>query len=81
MPVDLPTAAPPHPECPLEFVDRRPYKNDENLQIGINGFVQMTLRDDVLRAEYLDVYGTVVCSEDWTTKDGVLSRLAIKFSV
>ena len=81
MPVDLPPDAPPHPECPLEFVDRRHYKNDENLQIGINGFVQITLRGNVLRAEYRDVYGTVVCSEDWTIKDGVLSRLAIEFSV
>ncbi len=77
MPVDLPPDVPAHPECPVEFVDRRRYKNDENLEIGMNGFVRMILRDNTLRAEYVDLYGATICSEDWTSKDGVLSRIAI----
>jgi len=80
MPVDLPPDVPPHPECPVEFVDQRHYNNDENLRIGMNGFVQMTLRDNTLRAEYVDLHGTVICSEDWMAKEGVLSRIAIQFS-
>jgi hypothetical protein len=76
MPVDLPPANPPHPECPVEFADDRVYRNDENLQIGYNGFTRLTLQGNLLSAEYVDLEGTVVFSETWRADQGTLSRTA-----
>jgi hypothetical protein len=75
MPVELPPATPKHTECALEFIDARHYKNDENLQIGVNGFVQMTLQANRLDADYIDVHGAKIFSEKWVVEDGVLARL------
>jgi hypothetical protein len=76
MPVEFPPSPPPHPECVVEFVDNRKYNNDENLDIGFNGFVKMSLNREQLNAEYVDVYGTAIYSETWTAQDGVLTRIA-----
>ena len=74
MPVDLPPKAPLH-DFAVEFVDERLYPNDENLVVGYNGFAKMTLRDDELRLDYVDVRGTRVFSETWTVDQGKLVRL------
>jgi Calcineurin-like phosphoesterase len=78
MPVDLPPQTPIHPECPIEFVDDRPYPNDENLQVGYNGFARLTVRDDLLHAEYVDLDGTVLFSETWQADRGTLRRIEDK---
>jgi hypothetical protein len=59
----------------VEFVDDRLYPNDENLVVGYNGFAKMTLRDDELTLDYVDVRGTRVFSETWTVDQGKLVRL------
>ena len=74
MPVELPTGEPLHPECPLEFIDNRPYTNDENLPLGMNGFVRIVLKGPTLDAEYVDLHGDVAFSESWQIKDGQLTR-------
>jgi hypothetical protein len=74
MPVDLPPKAPLH-EFAVEFVDERLYPNDENLVVGYNGFVEMTLRDNKMTLDYVDVRGARVFSETWTVDQGKLVRL------
>ena len=74
MPVDLPPKTPLH-DFAVEFVDERLYPNDENLVVGYNGFAKMTLRDDQLTLDYVDVRGTRVFSETWTVDQGKLVRL------
>ena len=74
MPVDLPPKAPLH-DFAVEFVDERLYPNDENLVVGYNGFAKMSLRDNQLTMNYVDVRGTRVFSETWTVDQGKLVRL------
>jgi Calcineurin-like phosphoesterase len=76
MPVELPPADLKHPECVVEFVDSRVYLNDENLVIGFNGFAKMSLNQDRMNVDYVDVRGTPVYSETWSARDGVLTRIA-----
>ncbi|MCB8883070.1 GMC family oxidoreductase [Acidisoma cellulosilytica] len=66
MPVDLPPARPPHPECSVEFTDLRRYPNDENLTIGYNGYARLTLRGARAAVDYIDIDGAVIFSECWT---------------
>jgi hypothetical protein len=73
MPVDLPPAAPLH-DFVVEFVDQRVYPNDENLKVGFNGFAQMTLRENRLTLDYLDLRGLRVFREAWTVERGQLVR-------
>jgi hypothetical protein len=72
MPVDLPPPRPEHAACVVEFTDRRHYHNDETLKIGYNGFAQLTLRGKCLTADYVDLCGKTVFSEDWKVDDGKL---------
>jgi hypothetical protein len=57
------------------IIDDRVYPNDENLSVGFNGFARMTLCDDRLTLDYVDVRGTRVFSETWTGDRGKLIRL------
>jgi hypothetical protein len=77
MPVDLPPKAPLH-DFAVEFIDDRLYPNDENLVVGYNGFAKMSLRDNQLTMNYVDVRGTRVFSETWTVDQGKLARLTAR---
>lgn len=74
MPVELPHAAR-YEQCVTDFVDERSYPNAEGLQIGFNGFARLSLQQERLAAEYVDVLGTVIYSEAWTVENGTLKRL------
>jgi hypothetical protein len=74
MPVDLPPKTPLH-DFAVEFIDGRLYPNDENLIVGYNGFAKMTLRDNQLTLDYVDLRGTRVFSETWAVDQGKLVRL------
>jgi hypothetical protein len=76
MPVELPPVPPLYPECAVDFVDGRVYPNDENLVIGFNGFARISLDQDLLKAEYVDVHGEVIYSEIWAAQNGQLNRRA-----
>jgi hypothetical protein len=75
MPVDLPSR-PKHQKCPVEFVDRRLYSdNDENLKkIGINGYAQLALRGNRAAVRYIDLRDIELFREIWTVENGVLMR-------
>ena len=77
MPVDLPPKAPLH-DFAVEFIDDRLYPNDENLVVGYNGFAKMSLRDNQLTMNYVDVRGTRVFSETGTVDQGKLARLTAR---
>jgi hypothetical protein len=75
VPVEYPLPEPQLEQCPLEFMDNRLSVNDENLRLGLNGFARLTLKGKDLRAEYVDLHGEVVFSENWETKNGELTRV------
>ena len=70
MRVDLPPSVPTHPACEVEFVDARPYPNDENLTVGYNGFARLTLAGRRATVEYQDVAGRVIFTESWDVDGG-----------
>jgi hypothetical protein len=74
MPVDLPPAKPKHPDCPVEFVDHRHYRNDENLTIGLNGFARIVLDGNRMSIDYVDLHDETIFSETWLVEEGVLQR-------
>jgi hypothetical protein len=76
MPVDLPPAKPARPECPVLFVDRRRYRNDENLDIGMNGFARLVFRGERLQVDYVDLDGAVIYTETWRAEAGEVLRLS-----
>lgn len=77
MPIDISPATPKHSQCTVEFVDKRHYRNDENLRIGFNGFAQLSMQGNRVIVQYVDLRGEVIFSEGWMTKDGVLERAQI----
>jgi Calcineurin-like phosphoesterase len=76
MPIDLPPKRPKHAECIVEFTDKRHYPNDEHLKVGYNGYAQLTLRNQQLTVDYVDVEATVIFTETWRVDNGVLRRLS-----
>jgi len=75
MPVDLP-GDPKHEDCAVEFVDTRPYlNNDENLTIGFNGCVQLALRGSRATVRYVDLKGLELFREVWAVNNGALERI------
>jgi hypothetical protein len=77
MPVELPPRQK-HRGCVVEFADKRHYPNNENLKIGYNGFVRLTLRANRLTAEYVDVHGDVIFAEAWTVDGGTLRKSPVE---
>lgn len=73
MPIELPGEVKDR-NCPVEFEDSRLYPNDENLTVGYNGFATLVLRGNQLEIRYIDVFGDTVFSEQWSARDGVLTR-------
>ena len=72
MPVELQA---PKAGLPLRFHDERHYDNDENLTISFNGHANVILEGASMRINYVDLCGTVIFSEKWTSDDGT-PRLA-----
>jgi len=75
MPIELPAEVK-DSNCPVEFEDSRLYPNDENLTVGYNGFATLVLHGNQLEVRYIDVFGDTVFSEQWSARDGVLTRTA-----
>lgn len=65
MPIDLPPSTQAHSECEIEFVDRRKYHNDEKLDVGMNGHVELTFDADKLKVDYVDIEGATIFAEAW----------------
>jgi len=77
MPVDLPPATRLHSQCQVEFVDHRKYVSDEDLDVGINGFAQLTFAGNELAVDYVDIDGNTIFAESWRVDgDGNVERTA-----
>jgi hypothetical protein len=63
MPVERGKA--PDIECPWLAWDNRRYDNGEDINVGFNGHVNLSLAGPDLHAEYLDLNCTLLLTEDW----------------
>lgn len=52
-------------ECSLLAWDNRRYENGEAINVGFNGHVNLSFDGPVLRAEYVDLNGALLFTEDW----------------
>lgn len=52
-------------ECPWLAWDNRRYENGEKINVGFNGHVNLSLSGPSLHAEYVDLNGTLLFTEDW----------------
>ncbi len=76
MPVDLPGQHKSGLIGEADFIDRRLYKNDEKLRVGINGFAQLTLRGKALQVDYIDIHGQTVFEESFSAEGGAVRQTA-----
>ena len=76
MPVDLPGTAKTGQLGAVEFLDKRPYHNDEGLTVGINGMVLLTIDGAELGVTYVDVQGASVFEERFLAQGGAPVRTA-----
>ncbi len=56
----------------LLFTDPRRYPNDEGLELGYNGYVQLVFTGAALAIDYRDLHGERVYEERWEIRDGAL---------
>jgi hypothetical protein len=63
MPVER--GKPPDLDCPWLVWDNRRYENGENIDVGFNGHVNLSLDGPALRAEYRDLNCTLQLTEEW----------------
>lgn len=56
---------PPDLECPWLAWDNRRYDNGEDIDVGFNGHVNVTLDGPKFCAEYVDLKGTQLFTEEW----------------
>ena len=75
MPVEL------HPQVmddrfSLAFTDARPYPNGEHIEIGYNGYANLTFTGDSLEVVYRDLRGDAVFRESWKAAAGALTRIS-----
>jgi hypothetical protein len=52
-------------ECPLLAWDNRRYQNGEKIDVGFNGHVNLSFDGPALRAEYVDLNGALLLTEEW----------------
>ena len=77
MPVEL--TPPVHQEVPLLYYDQRPYKLLDGRQVGVNGFVNLSLSGRVLTLDYRDINNKSLIVEEFKhVGDGVLSHNFVK---
>jgi len=61
-------------DCNCLFYDNRKYQNDEQIDVGYNGYVNMTFDGPKVQVDYLDLHSTKILTESWTVdKKGKLS--------
>lgn len=77
MPVDINSPVK-HPECPAVLYDNRRYPSDEKIQVGYNGFLNLTFRGNQLTVDYRDVRNIQLLTEEWKVEGGVLKGKGIQ---
>jgi hypothetical protein len=72
MPIEL--AIPGRAKAPLALYDTRSHALDDGSEVGQNGYVEATIRGDVLRLEYRDIDNVSLLAE--TFRPGAAGKLA-----
>src|SRR5713101_3603337 len=65
MPVSL--SDPDIKECDCILYDNRAYPNNENIQVGYNGYINLRFKGAELCVDYFDVHNTLLLTEQWKT--------------
>jgi hypothetical protein len=60
----------------LAFTDARPYPNEEHIEIGYNGYANLSFTGDSLEVVYHDLRGDAVFRESWKAAAGVLTQIS-----
>jgi hypothetical protein len=76
MPVELAPQESAGGAPPLRFTDSRRYPNDERLELGYNGYVNLSFRSAALVIEYRDLNAETVYREEWGVADGALRAVS-----
>lgn len=63
-----------HPTCPPILYDGRRYPTDEQIEVGYNGLLRLTIVGNRLRADYRDLHDHQVLLEEWEVTGGLLRR-------
>jgi hypothetical protein len=62
------------PQAPCLYYDDRQYHNNEGIDVGYNGFVDLQFKGPNLTVNYYDLNNMLLLTEDWSTnKQGILS--------
>jgi hypothetical protein len=61
---------------PLTAYDNRQYPSPENIIVGYNGFINLTVRERRLTIEYRDLKNNLLLTENWQVADGKLTGSA-----
>ncbi len=72
MPVDINSPVK-HPECSPVIYDNRRYPSDEKIEVGYNGLVNLTFRNNQLFIDYRDLKNNQLLTESWEVNNGVLA--------
>lgn len=78
MPVER-NARPDITECTCVLYDDRSYPNNEGIDVGYNGFINLIFDGPTLQVNYYDLYDTLLLTETWAT-DGKGNLYGPKFS-
>jgi len=73
MPVELSCAPAAAGAPPVLFTDLRRYPNDEGLELGYNGYADLTFAGPELTIDYRDLNGAAVYREQWRVSEGRLA--------
>jgi hypothetical protein len=52
-------------DCRWLAWDNRPYPNDEGIDVGYNGYVNLSFNGPALHIAYYDLHQTRLMTEDW----------------
>jgi hypothetical protein len=66
MPVDR-TATPDITDCNCVLYDNRKYPNNENIDVGYNGFATLNFSGPTLGVNYYDLHNKLLITESWQT--------------
>jgi hypothetical protein len=61
----------------LAFTDARRYPNEQQIEVGYNGYANLTFTGNSLEVVYRDLHGDAVFSESWRAAAGALTPIAV----
>ncbi len=56
-------------DCNCVLYDDRKYPNDENIDVGYNGYITMEFEEASLKVKYFDLNNSLLMTESWSTDE------------